>query len=253
MRLATAPVTTWLIGATGAAAGQTILELAAGPGDTSFALADVVGPAGRVLCTDRSPNMVAAAEREARARGLDQVECRVLDAEQIDLPDSSVDAAVCRMALMLMPDPARVLGELRRVCRAGGRLGVVVWGEAARNLWATTLWDVLESRTDLPPAKPGGPGMFALADPGRLTALVQGAGFDVARVEAIEMAWQHPSFERLWDVQTALNGGLTGLVPTLPAEELSELKTAVAGAMAAFRRPDGGYRFPAEALGVLGR
>ncbi|MGN6378706.1 MAG: methyltransferase, partial [Gaiellales bacterium] len=116
-----------------------------------------------------------------------------------------------------------------------------------------TLWDVLESRTALPPARPGGPGMFALADPDRLAALVHAAGFDVVRVEPIAMAWEHPSFERLWDVQTSLNGGLSELVPTLSAAELGDLKAAVADAMAAFRRPDGSYHFPAEALGAVGR
>jgi SAM-dependent methyltransferase len=238
--------------ATRPAPGDAVLELAAGPGDTSLELAELVGPTGRVLCTDRSPNMVAAAEREARARGLGWVECRVLDAEQIDLPDAAVDVAVCRLALMLMPDPARVLAELRRVSRADARLGVVVWADPQRNPWATRLWDVLESRTELPPAQPGGPGMFSLCDPARLRALLHDAGFRAARVEQVPVVWSYRSFDHMWGVQTALNGSLAALVPTLPDEALAGIRGAVADAMAEFRTAQGGYDLPAVALAVLG-
>jgi SAM-dependent methyltransferase len=251
VRQATQPLTQWLVTATAPASGETVLELAAGPGDTSLELAGLVGPAGRVLCTDRSPNMVAAAEREARARGLDWVECRVLDAEHIDLPGAAVDVAVCRLALMLMPDPARVLAELRRVCRPHARLGLVVWAEAERNPWATRLWDVLESRTELPPAQPGGPGMFSLADPARLRALLLEAGFAANREEHVPVVWSYSSFDHMWGVQTALNGSLAGLAPTLSEAALDDIRAAVAGAMAEYRTDAGGYDLPAVALAAL--
>jgi ubiquinone/menaquinone biosynthesis C-methylase UbiE len=252
MREATHPLTRWLVEATDPAAGETVLELAAGPGDTSLELAGLVGEHGRVLCTDRSPNMVAAAEREARGRGLDWVECRVLDAEQIDLPDACVDVAVCRLALMLMPDPARVLAELRRVCRDGARLGIVVWADPQRNPWATRLWDVLESRTELPPAQPGGPGMFSLSEPAGLRALLLGARFEAARIEDVAVVWSYSSFDHMWDVQTALNGSLAGLVPTLSEQAVAGIRAAVAEAMAEFRTDAGGYDLPAMALAALG-
>jgi SAM-dependent methyltransferase len=249
---ATRPLTQWLVEATRPAPGETVLELAAGPGDTSLELAGLVGPTGRVLCTDRSPNMVAAADREARARGLSWVECRVLDAEHIDLPDAAVDVVVCRLALMLMPDPARVLGELRRICRLDARLGVVVWAEAEGNPWATRLWNVLESHTELPAAQPGGPGMFSLADPAALRALLQDAGFAAAREDHVPVVWSYLSLDHMWGVQTALNGSLAGLAPTLSEEALDDIRTAVADAMAEFRTDAGGYDLPAVALAALG-
>jgi ubiquinone/menaquinone biosynthesis C-methylase UbiE len=252
VRQATRPLTQWLVEAIRPASGDTVLELAAGPGDTSLELAGLVGPTGRVLCTDRSPNMVAAAEREAQARGLGWVECRVLDAEHIDLPDATVDVAVCRMALMLMPDPARVLAELRRICRPAARLGVVVWAEPECNPWATRLWDVLESHTELPPAQPGGPGMFSLSDPAKLGTLLSEAGFAASREDHVAVVWSYRSFDHMWGVQTALNGSLAGLAPTLSEEALERLRAAVAEAMAEFRTDAGGYDLPAVALAVLG-
>jgi SAM-dependent methyltransferase len=247
----TRPATEWLVDHLSPTRGDTILELGAGPGDTSLELAELVSPGGRVLCTDLSPNMVAAAEREARDRGLDAMECRVVDAEALDLPDASVDAAVCRFVLMLMPEPALVLGELRRVLRHGGRLGVVVWGEPDRNPWATALWDVIERHIETPPAARGGPGMFAFADSDRLGEVIRDAGFEVRRIERIPVVWGYPSFDHYWQVQTELNGALTALVSTLEPERLEALRAAVAEAVSEFGTPARGYRLPGEALGAL--
>ena len=90
-----------------------VLDLAAGTGDITEAVA---GQVGRVISTDLSAVMVEAARR----RGVANAEHRVMDMQQIDLPDSSVDAVVSRFGYMLVPDPARALRETRRVLRAGG-------------------------------------------------------------------------------------------------------------------------------------
>src|SRR5688572_30384179 len=71
--------------------GQTILELAAGAGDTGFVVSRMLGPAGRLICTDVAPEMVEVARRRAAELGIENVEFRVLDAEDMDLPEESVD------------------------------------------------------------------------------------------------------------------------------------------------------------------
>ena len=92
----------------------------------------------------------------------------MLDIEAIDLPDAAVDGVISRMVLMLVPDIAAALGEIHRVLRPGARLAAAVWDTVERNPWAPVLWDVIERMTDIPQARPGGPGMFTLADRGRL-------------------------------------------------------------------------------------
>jgi SAM-dependent methyltransferase len=251
VRDATRPLTRWLDAALDLRPGETLLELAAGTGDTSIALAPRVAPGGRVVCTDRSPAMVEAAERAMRERGLGWVECRVAEAEALDLERASVDAAVCRLALMLMPDPGGVLRELRRVLTAEGRVALLVWDAPERNPWATALWSVLESLTDLPPAKPGGPGMFALAEAGRLGGVLQRSGLEARRVEPVDMAWEYASFEHFWAVQSVLNGSLVGLLPGLEPRQQAALRDAVAEAVAGFRTAAGGYVLPGRALGAL--
>ena len=69
--------------------GETILELAAGLGETGFEAARHLGPEGRLLTTDAAPEMVAAAQRRAAELGVAGVEPRVLDLMAIDLPDRS--------------------------------------------------------------------------------------------------------------------------------------------------------------------
>ncbi len=102
---------------------------------------------------------------------------RVLDAEAIDLADASVDRVVCRFALMLIPDPRRRSARRGGCCDPAAGSRSRCGTRSSDNPWAPTLWDVLERMTDLPPARPGGPGMFALADRGPARAtLLAGAG-----------------------------------------------------------------------------
>ena len=107
--------------------GETILELAAGTGETGFAAARAIGSDGRLISTDFAPGMVEVARRAAEALA-SAIEYRVLDAERMDLDDGSVDGVLCRFGYMLMADPAAALAETRRVLRDGGRLSLAVWG-----------------------------------------------------------------------------------------------------------------------------
>ena len=114
-------VSEWLVDEVDPQPGQTVLELTAGPGETGFLIAPRLGPTGRLISSDFVPAMVEAAQRGATERGLANVECRVLDAQQIDLPDSSVDRVLSRFGLMLVPEQERALAEIRRVLRPEGR------------------------------------------------------------------------------------------------------------------------------------
>ena len=88
-----------------ASAGQ----LSAGQGDVGFEIAAVLGESGRLISSDFSPAMAEIARRRSAELGLTNVEHRILDAEQIELADDSVDGVLCRWGYMLMPDPAAAL------------------------------------------------------------------------------------------------------------------------------------------------
>ncbi len=101
----TLPVSEWMVQALDPQPGDTVLELAAGPGGTGFAAAAILGEQGRLISSDFSSEMVEVARRRAAELGLANVEHRVIDAEEIALEDDSVDGVLCRFGFMLMPDP----------------------------------------------------------------------------------------------------------------------------------------------------
>ena len=249
VQAALAPLTDWMLERLAAQPGQTLLELGAGTGETGLLAARLVDPGGRVILTDRSTAMLEAAERRARELGLSNVELRALDMEAIDLPEAAVDGVLCRLALMLVPDTTAALAGIRRVLRPGGRLIATVWDAVERNPWAPALWEVIERMTDLPPARPGGPGMFSLGDAGGIEALLADAGFREIAVEPIAIEWRYDDFESYWRTQSSLNGSLSQLLPTLPQEERDLLADAVRKAVERFRSPEG-YRAPGSALGI---
>lgn len=74
----------------------------------------------RVIVFEPNPFMHKRLHTAGQAHGLDY-ELRAASAEQLDLPDESVDAAVCTLVLCTVPDPARVVAEIRRVLKPGGK------------------------------------------------------------------------------------------------------------------------------------
>src|ERR687892_1684488 len=105
----TRPVSEWLVDRVDPRPGETILEVAAGTGETGFLAARRVGSKGRLISSDFAPEMVRAAERVASEFGIANVEFRVLDAERLELDEASVDGVLCRFSFMLIGDPLRAL------------------------------------------------------------------------------------------------------------------------------------------------
>jgi demethylmenaquinone methyltransferase/2-methoxy-6-polyprenyl-1,4-benzoquinol methylase len=108
------------VASSGVQPGDAVLDVAAGTGKLAAALADRVGPFGRVVAVDVSPAMVERGR--AATRDLVQLEFVVGDAAALELPEGRFDAATIAFGLRVMPDRAAVLAELRRVVRPGGKV-----------------------------------------------------------------------------------------------------------------------------------
>ena len=243
-------VNEWIVAKADPQPGQTVLEVAAGPGDLGFRVAAQLGGEGRLLSTDFAPEMVAAARRLGDARGLTNVDYKLLDAERMDLEDDSVDAVVCRWGYMLMADPAAALAETRRVLRDGSRLAFAVWASPERNPWAALPAMTLVQRGHVPAPQPGAPGIFALADPDAIGALVSGAGFPAPELEEIGFDFRYADSDDFWDVLIRLAGPLAAVIEGLPEAERQATREAIEQSMAPFRGEDGSYSVPALCWGA---
>lgn len=237
---------------TGLAAGDRVLELAAGPGGLGIAAAQRVGSRGRVTISDVAPGMVAAALERVAARGLTNVGVAQLDLEDIHQPDDAFDVVLSREGLMFAVDPARALAEIRRVLRPGGRVGVAVWGPRARNPGMGLVLDAASAQMGRPLPPPGVPGPFALEDAVRLKALLDGAGFTEVTVRELSVPLKAPTFDEWWWRTSGLTGPLSKMLANLPPAASDELRARLETAAKPFWTA-AGLEFPGVTLIASGR
>lgn len=102
--------------------GEAVLDLGCGAGFDAFVAAQLVGPRGRVVGIDMSPEMIGVAEAGRAEGGSPQVEFQVAQAEALPFSDASFDVALSNGVLNLIPDKAAALREIFRVLHPGGRL-----------------------------------------------------------------------------------------------------------------------------------
>jgi arsenite methyltransferase len=104
--------------------GETVLDLGSGAGFDALLAAKAVGPAGRVIGVDMTPEMNARAAANARVAGATHVEFREGTIESLPLADASVDVVISNCVINLSGDKGAVLRESARVLRPGGRFAV---------------------------------------------------------------------------------------------------------------------------------
>jgi SAM-dependent methyltransferase len=240
----------WLVDALDPKPGETVLELAAGVGDTGFAAARRLGSSGTLITTDFSEQMVQAARRRADELGISNAEFRTLDAERMDLDDGSIDGVLCRWGYMLMADPGAALAETRRVLGDDGRVALSVWGDPEHNPWASIPARALLELTGAEPPDPFAPGIFAMASEERTRDLVIGAGLEPQRVETVEMAWRFDSFADYWHHLTDVKGAIAMVVRSLPDADQAALSTEIDRRLGPYADGEG-YRLPGMCLNVL--
>jgi SAM-dependent methyltransferase len=246
----TRPVSEWLVNRLSPQPGQTILELAAGAGETGFLAAPRIGDQGRLISSDFAPQMVEAAKRVADELGIANAEFRVLDAERLELEDASVDGAICRFGYMLMGDPGSALRETRRAIRDGGRLAFSVFGEPEYNPWMTVARGVMVERGHLPPPNPDEPGLFSLNDPDRIGAFLTEAGFTHSELEEMAIAFRFDDADSLWIYTSELQGPIALAIAKLDDEERQIVRAGIEEGYATFQK-NRGYELPGLVLNVL--
>src|SRR3954447_17565041 len=157
----TMPVSLAMVEAINPQPGQTILDLAAGLGDTGYLAAELIEPGGTLITSDFSPDMLAAAQRRAK---VSNVRFRQMDlSTPLDQPAASIDSVLCRWGYMLLEDPEAALKETRRILKQDGKLALAAWTGPDDNLWSAAPTRALRERGLVPP--PQDPAQFTRGRP----------------------------------------------------------------------------------------
>lgn len=132
--------------------GDVVLDIGSGAGIDVLIAAKTVGPTGKVIGLDMTPEMIARARENAVQAGATNVEFRLGDAEQMPIDDSSIDWIISNCVINLAPDKRKVFAEISRVLKPGGRVSIsdMVTGHLAdeiretRPLWGRCIGGAIE-------------------------------------------------------------------------------------------------------------
>ena len=240
------PVSAWMVEAIGPQPGHTVLDLAAGLGDTGYLAAELIKPGGTLITSDFAPEMLAAAQRRAEAKGITNVRFRQMDMNApLDQPAASLDGVLGRWAFMLVNDGEAALREARRVLKPGAKVALAAWTTADENRWSSTTVKVLQRRNVLEPDPPG-PGQFSWASPNLIKENLEAAGFLDPIIEAVEFTMNYESFDDWWLAQTQMSTRTGDADRQMDFATRSDVLAELEEAAKPFEKTDGSLSIPAR-------
>lgn len=248
------PVTQALIEDANIDEGETVLDVAGGPGEPSLTIAELVGPSGSVTCTDVAPEMVAAAESEARRRGLTNVAFKQCGADSLPFEDRSFDATVCRLGAMFFPNPLAALREMLRVTKREGVITLAVWGKSELNPFSYLITNVLANHFEADePADSNTLDAFRFAEPGALAQILTEAGAIDVKERVLKFYIAAPiSLKQFWEMRSETSGTLRERLATLSPAQADLIAREAQEAVREFFSNDQ-MTFPAQMIIVTGK
>ena len=237
-------------------AGDRVLDVGCGFGDTAIKLARLVGPSGHVTGVDCCEAFMAHGRREAEGEGLDNID--FIEADALTAPfEPEHDFVFSRFGTMFFASPVAGLRNMRAALKPGGIVTHIVWRTRADNPWLSMAKDVVLKF--LPP--PGedaltcGPGPFSMADQEMVTGMMKAAGYaDISfrRVDAPVLVGR--SIDDAIDFQLALGpaGEVYREAGAVAEERRDEIRAALAEAIAVQTTSDEGIIMPSSSWVISG-
>ncbi|HEX5440054.1 MAG TPA: methyltransferase domain-containing protein [Ktedonobacterales bacterium] len=233
--------------------GQRVLDVATGAGDPALTAARAVGPSGSVVGVDHAPQMLEIARQRAKAAGLSNVTFLEGDAQRLDLPPQSFDAALSRWGLMFFLPLVSALEGIRRVLRPGGYLAAAVWGAPQEVPVISASCAAVMGQLGRPLPPPDAPGPFNLADAGKLAQSLTDAGFRNIETESQTMSVTFPSADEFVRFQRATNMLVKTVIEQQPEDQRAALWQTVAQVGARMATPDGSITLHNRCICVSGQ
>jgi ubiquinone/menaquinone biosynthesis C-methylase UbiE len=230
--------------------GQRVLDIATGIGEPALLAASRVGPAGRILATDLSSQMLDIARERAAALGLTNVAFMEADAERLDFHDATFDAILWRWGPTDLPNPSNAMVAIRRMLTPTGSFAASVWeaGPKARPL-ASLASNVAQEMFDLPsvrPAKPS-PSEDALGN-----QMIR-AGFSDVRVEEVALTLAFASTDDCTQYLMDVSPAFAALLSDKSPGQQAEYRHRLAERIQQYVTADGSVRIPNVTLCAAGR
>jgi SAM-dependent methyltransferase len=220
--------------------GERWLDVGCGTGEVAFRAAEA---GAEVTASDLAPALIESAKRLGAERGLD-IDFHVADCERLPYDDASFDVVASAVGVMFAPDHRATAGELARVCRPGGRIGLTAWKADAG------VHDMFKAMSPFQPAPP--PGAGSPFDWGREEHVREllGDAFDLEFVER-DSPQTGESGEWIWQDYVDYYGPSRTLSDSLDPERRAELARTMAAFFEQYRDGDGIHQ-PRPYLVILG-
>jgi SAM-dependent methyltransferase len=162
-----------------------VLDVGCGCGACTLAFGRAVGPSGRVAALDISAPMLAEGKARAEAAGIANVDWRQADAATAAL--DGFDLLTSAFGLMFFGDPVAAFTHMRRAANPGARMAFVCWRSLRENPWMEVPMRAVSPYVPpRPKADPQAPGMFAFADPQRVSQVLTAAGWAPPRLDKFD-------------------------------------------------------------------
>ena len=246
------PATETMLDLCGIGEGSRVLDVAAGAGEQTLAVARRVGNRGQVLATDISPRILEYAAQSARLAGHAHVDTQVLDGEELHrLETDPFDAVISRVGLIYFPDQARAMDGMTQQLKSGGRLAAMVYASAEKNSFFSIPVSIIRRRARLSAPLPGQPGPFSLGSEEALERLFAQAGLADIEVVSIDAPVRLDSAAECLQFEQESFGALHQLMSGLSDAEQDETWEEIEQALGQFES-DGRFAGPCEMLVAVG-